>query len=73
MKASPDRTFMTRNKEEAREVESEWKTVIGKKVSSLGRITDTLKGVEFREVQFGGRPMYQVIPQLHNHDPLFDA
>jgi hypothetical protein len=42
-------------------------------VRRWGRITDTLTGVEFREVEFSGRPMFQVIPQVRNSDPLYDA
>lgn len=73
MIAHPTNTYMTRNLETALEVEREWKALIGRKISSFGRITDTLTGVEIKEVEFSGRPLFQVIPQIHNHDPLFDA
>jgi hypothetical protein len=38
-----------------------------------GRITDTLLGAEMTEMELGGRPIYRVTFQVHNHDPLVDG
>ena len=66
------RTRMTRDQAEADRIEAELLSQVGQ-VSKWGRITDTLTGVERREIEVTGRPMYQVLPVVHNRDPLFDA
>ena len=63
---------MTRDRDEAEQIAADMRSAIGR-VSTYGRITDTLVGVEIREVEFSGRPLYQIIPQVHNRDPLFDG
>ena len=65
-------TRMVRDRDEAERIATDMRSQIGA-VSRYGRITDTLVGVEIREVEFTGRPLYQVIPQVNNRDPLVDG
>jgi hypothetical protein len=66
------RTMMTRDKTEAERAADSFRSRIGE-VDRWGRITDTLIGVEVREVELSGRPLYQVVPVVLNRDPFFDA
>jgi len=66
-------TRMTRDPDEAQLLAAELRLRVGQVVGRFGRITETLVGVEERTLDHGGRPLYQVIPIVSTHDPLFDA